>query len=791
MNEELSVVPDGNGRWESFVRSLASIRTRILALVLIPSIALVATGGTFATLLLREGLNSRDWSNALSVQISPVLEYVTAVQSERTQSLRALAGDQRASIDVGVQRGRTDAQLRNIVEKMAPGLRTLNPEASAKANRALQELLGQMSAVRQSVDGHQASPTEVDEYYAKLAGLVVIAIDDSARTSKDPETAVEEMLSADVMQAADLHSRSVGIASGATVGDGLSVRERSAYAQYASGSQSQLDELAPQLVGVGRARYEKLIASPQWELVSGSNEHLVETGALSVPVSDWVAAQNHIEGQLRAIWSDQYRHAEAVSTAASDRQIKRAYAAGSAVLLIALATLIASMRIASALVRRLRTLRDRTWELADRTLPSMIQRLQDGQEVDIEKELVRTDYGKDELGQVAEAFVTAQRTALGAASSEAQARAGFKRVFLDIARRSQVIVHQQLTVLDTAESKQDNPEHMELLFQLDHLATRARRNAENLLILGGGQPGRKWRQPVALEEVARSAISETRDFARVKAVRLPAVRVLGNVVADLMHLLAELVDNASAFSPPGSPVSVRGNLVGKGVAIEVEDQGLGIRAEERERLNELLSNPPEFQQMASDGHRHLGLFVVGQLARRHGIAVNLTESAYGGVKAIALIPAALLEGVGELESITDTDTTLSAYSITSLGAADGVPAVDVQIPKLLENPQSHSAIGLRPMRLAPPAPLEGPDNRGGRGNRTPLPKRSRQTHLAPQLQIDESASEPDSNRNPIQGRTVRSPQDARSKMASLQSGTRQGRGLGMRARMDMDRTTDE
>jgi K+-sensing histidine kinase KdpD len=261
----------------------------------------------------------------------------------------------------------------------------------------------------------------------------------------------------------------------------------------------------------------------------------------------------------------------------------------------------------------------------------MVRRIGDGEPVDTESLIALRGYGSDEIGQVAEAFNTAQQTAVTAAAAEARTRVGISKVFLDIAHRSQLVVHRQLELLDVAEAKQSDPEHLELLFQLDHLATRARRNAENLLILGGGQPGRKWRRPAALEDIVRSAASETEHFARVTTIRLPDVQVQGGVVGDLIHLLAELVDNATAFSPPDSAVTVRGNLVGKGVVVEVEDQGLGMEFAERERLNETLRHPSNFQVMALAGQRHLGLFVVGQLAQRHGIVVSLVESAYGGI----------------------------------------------------------------------------------------------------------------------------------------------------------------
>ena len=255
------------------------------------------------------------------------------------------------------------------------------------------------------------------------------------------------------------------------------------------------------------------------------------------------------------------------------------------------------------------------------TLPSLVTRIGNGELVNVESEMTPLEYGSDEIGQVAEAFNTAQRTAVAAAVAEARTRGGINKVFLDIAHRSQLVVYRQLELLDVAEARQGDPEHLELLFQLDHLATRARRNAENLLILGGGQPGRKWRQAAALEDIVRSAVSETEQFARVSTVRLPEVQVLGAAVGDLIHLLAELVDNATSFSPPESAVWVRGNVVGKGVVVEVEDQGLGIEFSERERLSAALRDPPDFQSMAVSGPAAPGPVrgrPAGAAARHHG-----------------------------------------------------------------------------------------------------------------------------------------------------------------------------
>ena len=274
------------------------------------------------------------------------------------------------------------------------------------------------------------------------------------------------------------------------------------------------------------------------------------------------------------------------------------------------------------------------------TLPSLVTRIGNGELVNVESEMTPLEYGSDEIGQVAEAFSTAQRTAVAAAVAEARTRGGINKVFLDIAHRSQLVVYRQLELLDVAEARQGDPEHLELLFQLDHLATRARRNAENLLILGGGQPGRKWRQR-GLEDIVRSAVSETEQFARVSTVRLPEVQVLGAAWATSFTCWPSWSTTRRRSRHRSRRCGWR-QLVGKGVVVEVEDQGLGIEFAERERLSAALRDPPDFQSMAVSGQRHLGLFVVGQLAQRHGITVSLLESAYGGIKAIVLIPSSVV-----------------------------------------------------------------------------------------------------------------------------------------------------
>ncbi|MFD4183888.1 ATP-binding protein [Rhodococcus sp. NPDC058514] len=411
---------------------------------------------------------------------------------------------------------------------------------------------------------------------------------------------------------------------------------------------------------------------------------------------------------------------------------------------------------------------------------------------------------------MAKAFNRAHTAAVSAAVAEARTREGVRAVFLNIAHRSQMVVHRQLEVLDEAEQSQEDPAMLETFFRLDHLATRERRNAENLVILGGGEPGRQWRSPVPLVDLVRSAVGESLDYTRVHTRRMPEVFIVGNVVADLIHLLAELVDNATAFSPPQSRVEVSGNVVGKGVAIEITDQGMGMSVEELDRVNEMLRNPPDFGVETLSATSRLGLFIVSQLGARHGISVRLTESEYGGIRVIVLVP----------NSVVATDATPMAAPPSdriagrqperriagamaqqdlreSVSAAGGVatlarptpappaeqPVQPVAPPRAwahLERidsapPAEYAERSGATQWYEPPTPAVEPESLApqplpdhGGDVRPSLPRRRRQASLAPELahdlQLEGEAEQPS-----------RSAEQARDLMSAIAYGTQQAR----------------
>ncbi|MER6839339.1 sensor histidine kinase [Streptomyces platensis] len=215
-------------------------------------------------------------------------------------------------------------------------------------------------------------------------------------------------------------------------------------------------------------------------------------------------------------------------------------------------------------------------------------------------------------------------------------------VFVNLARRLQSLVHREIELLDELENQVEDPDLLKGLFHVDHLATRIRRHAENLAVLGGAISRRQWSRPVSLTEVLRSSIAEVEQYPRIKLVPPIEGTLRGHAVADVIHLLAELVENATIYSAPQTPVLLRAQLVTAGLAVEVEDRGLGMSAEEQSRMNGLLADPEHIDvaELLSDGR--IGLFVVSSLARRHGIVVRLQSNIYGGVQAVLIVPQGLL-----------------------------------------------------------------------------------------------------------------------------------------------------
>jgi signal transduction histidine kinase len=337
--------------------------------------------------------------------------------------------------------------------------------------------------------------------------------------------------------------------------------------------------------------------------------------------------------------------------------------------------------VGRSMVRPLRRLRAGALEVAGIRLPETVRRMSeaDGEEVPLDVEPIDVD-SADEIGEVARAFDQVHREALRLASNEAALRGNVNAMFVNLSRRSQSLVERQIQLIDELELGEQDAERLSSLFQMDHLATRMRRNSENLLVLAGHDVSRRRNQPVPLVDVLRAAVSEIEQYERVTLNVQPGISVRGPAVNDVVHLISELAENATSFSSAETPVNVSGHLLNSGgVLLDITDQGVGMGAEEMAHANWRLDNPPVVDVAVS---RRMGLFVVARLAARHGIRVRLRPAASGGLTALVWLPDEAVTHDGDTPRRSPAEAVApgggtSAFSPSGFATASPAPAGSV------------------------------------------------------------------------------------------------------------------
>ncbi|MEU7767506.1 nitrate- and nitrite sensing domain-containing protein [Nocardia sp. NPDC049190] len=776
-------------------RRRLGVRGRILAIALIPSLTLLLVGVGTAGYLVFKGTYARVWAIQVQKSTPSAREFTESVQLERRLTLAELAGDREAAPALAAARVRTDKAVAEL-RSASGGLQTLASSLIGDKVTHFMNVLDRLPMVRAQVDTGTLPILEAYTFYNDGLLAIPTATQIAQQFSPDPEIAIELAEGLRLFYAAEAMSRSNALALALVNAHDRATVPAAEYLRQVGYYHTQIDYLTSEFDAPQRDAAKAATSSSAWQQLT-SMEGVLTRLALQTPpddgqntirpgapeadgtarsgiaadlpwsVADWQNAATDVNRGLIDIWINQNKQAQAVAEDKAGGSTVSSLLFGIGVLLVAIAGFVIAIKLANRIIRRLRLLRGETLALADEGLPDMMRRLRAGEPVDIVEQTPLLDYGQDEIGQVAKAFGRAHAAAVAGAVTEARTREGVKAVFLNIAHRSQIVVHQQLEILDEAERQQEDPALLDTFFRLDHLATRERRNAENLVILGGGQPGRQWRNPVDLVSLVRSAIGETLDYSRVRLARQPEVLIVGSAVADLIHLLAELIDNATAFSPPQARVEVSGNVVGKGVVVEIEDQGMGMPEDELTKANEMLRNPPDFGVAALSADSRLGLFVVAQLGVQYGISVRLVESDYGGIRAIVLIPSALIaRETGKPSARSKGSETASSQSAappsaqrTPLPTADPSPApLEAAVATLVVEPPAAN----------PTAPEETCTASPGNGDARPaLPRRNRQANLAPQL------TEPAATQTgPPRQRTA---EQARDLMSAIENGTRQGR----------------
>ncbi|MET8430714.1 nitrate- and nitrite sensing domain-containing protein [Nocardia sp. NPDC004860] len=715
-----------------------------------PSTALLLVGALATGYLVKGANEAQNWASAFDRDSAPLIDFALQMQQERRLTLMKMAGDDQVSGELTTQRTRAD-QSAATVQAVADRFVALDPGGLGREVTAGKTMLTEVALLRQRVDSRVASADDVYSFFARMLDILVDATDRLAFNAPASKTAADEAVAARLLRVAEAQSRANALAVSALIGGGLSEDQRREFGRQVGFWRAEIDSLRPRVTTSESAQLDALAGSAAWQRLRTMEDALIEpvtaapenasagsrktvadstrSAQLPMGIAEWQDAAVTVSSALLDIWRAHYRYAITWSVDDGARVRRDSLLGGAIVLVISLGALLTGLQLSRRLFRRLARLHSETLDLADEQLPRITARLREGHSVDLETDVARLDFGRDEIGQVADAFNRAQTAAVSAAVGEAATRAGVNALFLNIAYRIQMVLRKQLELLDQAEREQEDPKQLEMLFRVDHLATRLRRNAENLTILGGGRPGRQWRRPVLLFDLLRSAVGESTHYTRVRVAKQPQLFITGAAVADLIHMFAELLDNATSFSPPDTEVEIVGMEVGKGIAVEIADQGLGMTAADMRLANETLRNPPDFSvaQLSSDSR--LGLFVVAQLARRQQVKVRLSESVYGGVRAVVVLPTALI--------------------------GEPIPADGHD----MSPPESDSG---------------GPATASPRGERPSLPRRERSASLSPHL-VDDPADEPDSGvgaRYPAPGRSA---DQARDLMSAIETGSRQGR----------------
>ena len=653
-----------------------SISTKLISLLALPLLSLIVLWAIAAGVTFTEGLSLLrviDHSDDLGF---PSQALIRELQTERQESVVSVASGAASRGTLAAQRSRTDAALASFRTKALSDKLT-GPLAS-RTNAAL-AATANLTRQRAEIDSGTSSRLSVADYYtgviARLAALIdAIQPADHVPAHLDGQGLIELNLAVEVRsQVAAIVSGA--LAAGRFQGDeytrvvGLVSTQRYLYAQ----GLGKLDSSEQQ-------PFTALSASSTGRLVQTMENTLLAQGRSGSrpPVDEnaWNTATDRLSRQTEEVTTSTASRLADGARPGAIWIIVRLAVAGVLGLVAVVISILISIRIGRSLARELVGVRRSALGLAVNELPAIVRRLRDGEDVDVTAEVQPlTGFTIREIAGVAEAMDAARSTAVEVAVEEAQLRRGVREVFLNLARRSQTLVHRQLTLLDAMERREKDPEELDDLFQLDHLATRMRCHAEDLIVLSGSTPGRGWRNPVPLVDVMRGAVAEVEDYARVRVVGATRSSLAGRGVSDVIHLLAELIENATTFSPPHTTVHVSGELVPAGFAIEIEDRGLGMPPEQLAAVNAKLAEPPEFDLMHSE---RLGLFVVGQLAARHDIHVVLRGSPFGGTTAIVLLPTVMVmtpEASGTRRTNTAELATLSSEDIAAATAAPRALAI--------------------------------------------------------------------------------------------------------------------
>lgn len=629
-----------------------SIRRKIAALLLVPLVSLTALWA-FATYVTgRQASQMMDTGSIVEKVGHPLEQAVRSLQDERRQTLVFLA-DPRASDALPLLRRQQAITDRTVAEIRDGAARDdirgeLGSDAQGRLDAVVSAADG-LPALRQSVENRGITRLRAMDFYDRLVDPAYRFLN-GLRTMEHVSLDKQVRALVGISRARELLSREDALVASGLLTSRLTDADLRQVAALVAQRELLYQVNLDMLPGDERLRVERFWASPETEPLRTAENALITGGEArdraGIDTARWQRAAPPVLDRLANDYTEMANRFQDRAEPAGYRVLVLAGVAGVLGFLALLVSVFVSVRIGRELVRDLSRLRKEAHEASGVRLPGVMRRLAAGEQIDVETEAPHLSYEPDEIGQVGQALNTLQRAAVEAAVKQADMRRGVSEVFVNLARRNQVLLHRQLTLLDAMERRTESDEELADLFRLDHLTTRMRRHAEGLVILSGAAPSRQWRKPVQLMDVVRAAVAEVEDYERIEVRRLPRIGVGGPAVADLTHLIAELLENATAFSPPHTGVQVHGDRVSNGFTLEIHDRGLGMTPEILLDANLRLAETPDFELSDTD---RLGLFVVSRLAQRQKVRVSLQKSPYGGTTAVVFIPANLLTEAPETQ----------------------------------------------------------------------------------------------------------------------------------------------
>jgi len=633
---------------------MRSLRTRILLLVLIPVLSLFGLYLFIAGITGKDALNLARARALKSTTSGPVNNFLAQLDTERVFALTYLSAPAPRNLAKLRAQEAATGQVTGALRAALTFDSTLTNAAPAAQQAAVTLLrdAADLPRLHSSIASRAVTRPQAMTAYNKVIGDAYLLLHQVTLTGTSTPIVAQALALERIAKSGELLQQENALLVSDMAAHKFPLADQQAFTRLSGARSTLYDQALPELAPGYRAMYQRNV-SPSVDAALTTLENTV-IGSRRSPLLPLVAPggwERAVQGVSAGLERARTQAATALDQQA-EHQVRiadlRLLLSAGLGLLVVVASIIVSLLVGRGLVRELSALRRSAEDLADHRLPRTVGQLAIGETPEGAEEPLDVKLKTTEIAQIRDAFVKVQHTAVDAAVGQARLRQSIGDVFRNVARRSQSLLHRQLAQLDRMERRAEDPQDLEDLFRIDHLTTCMRRHAESLIILSGQPPARGWRNPVPFVDVIRAAVAEVEDYTRVSVISAGDTDLAGPAVGDVIHMIAELVENATICSPPNTPVVIQGGTVGQGFAVEIEDRGLGMSDGKLAEANANLADPLPFES-ADTGQ--LGLLVVGQLAKRHDIQVTLRRNPYGGTTAILLLPHGLVvaEGFGELE----------------------------------------------------------------------------------------------------------------------------------------------